>query len=1284
MSNYSIGLSGLTSNSSAIDTISNNIANASTVGYKAGEFIFQDQFYKAINPLDPARAGQGAARQTIRRLFNMGTVQDSQNTLDMAITGAMGMFRLADGNDPNTTYYTRNGQFAVSKDTDPNFPKRSYIVNQNGMFLTGYTSQDGSTLSDDWTGRITMPPTELEPQTTTLSTVAVNLDARTNTFLPSGSVPFDPNTATSYNNRISQTVYSADDNGGAHTLQLYYRRVDDQDATVTYDGANFSLPASAVAKNPMGASQVNVVLTNDTSEGVRLVSQGNRATVARGSVSGASVINVANSANITQYSRLLVNGIDREATVASVQATGGEIDTARAAGSVAQSESLALSGTFAADDEITVTVSGVALTYTVTANDLTADGAGGGGAVAGNSETAYRNIAANLATQFNASPNSAHAVITATGASGVVSFSADTAGDAFTLTATTDNSGTVTKATTDVAQRATVKLSGTFAAGDILTTTVGGVALAYTVVANDLTADGAGGGGAVAGNSATAYSNIATKIAAAFNASTDTAHTPVTASAGPSQVFLIADTAGDPFTLAVSNTGSGSMGVSTVNVAQADTVTLSGTYSANDVVSITVGGVAVSYTVLANDLTANGDGTGGAVAGNSATAYANIATKLAAAYNASTNAVHTPVTASASGAVVSLTADTAGQAFTASTDVTAAQTDTVTLSGTFAENDTVTITVGGVALTYTVAANDLTADGAGGGGAVLGNSATAYSNIATAVAAAYNASANAAHTPVTASASGAVVTLKEDVAGTAFTVSSAYSNAGGGTGAVADASVTRTADSAQAASIQNQVVVGNQKVLANNTAYTATISGDFAEGDIISLAINGVDLNYTVTALDVANGGGSADLGTIATNLADAFSRSLVPGHQNITATVSGAVITFDADNAAEFSAGAGISGSGAVTLGGTIDITDGDRVEFFNPATTASGVTSTGTGLRTATLGSSNSAIEVGQYVFKVVSGEAVRVVDSAGDPVKVTGISGTTLTLSAVPDVDFANNTLVFYNPVAYNLTMQDGSKVSMSGDLFSGAEQEFTAVTTKYEVYASLDDHFFNSGNNNFYSDIDFPDPVGNGTYNPIAELSFWGGKNIDALVTNPVTGLPTFQSQVTLTGKVTTPGNTPQNTDPDLIFDLDLTGSRNYATPFGVDQSTQDGRSVALLNSVTIDDTGKLVGTYGDGRTYVAGQVVLVNFAATDGLVPSGNNVFTSSYLSGDEVAESVIVGKPGDRGLGGIRAGAVEGSNVDLANELVKLLIQQRMYSANSQSIRAFDDTLTTTIRMAGG
>jgi flagellar hook protein FlgE len=920
MSNYSIGLSGLNSNSAAIDTISNNIANASTVGYKAGEYIFQDQFYKAINPLDPARAGQGTAKQNIRRLMNMGTVQDSQNTLDMAITGSMGMFRLSDANDPDTVYYTRNGQFAVSKEVDPNFPKRSYIVNQNGMFLTGYSSQDGTTLGDAWTDKISMPPTELEPKTTTLSTIAVNLDARTNTFLDVGDVPFDPQTVSSYNNKVTQTVYSADDNGGAHTLTLYYRRTDDLDKTVTYDGANFYLGASDIAKNPIGASEVNVVLSNDTSAGVSLVSAANRSTTVDGAMTSATSINVNNAAGIEQYARMMVNGLDRGVAVATTPSTS----------------------------------------------------AGG------------------LTTRARDTTNS-------------------------------------------VAQVDTVTLSGTFAAGDDLTITIGGVDVTYTVVAGDLT-----------------------------------------------------------------------------------------------------------------DNSADGSGT-------DALAFSNIATKLATAYNASTNGAHTGITATASGAVVTLTSDTKGEAFTCT---------------------------------------------------------------------------------------------------------------------VTD---------------ENSAVLTRAASVANLTVDTVTLSGNYSEGDVISVTINGVDLDYTVTAADVATGGNnSTDYALIATNLAAAYNASTLSAHTPADAAASGAVITFTGATSAEFTSAATVDGAPAITLDVATTVSDGDEVKFFNPATTSAGASSTGTGVRTVTI-SSNSYIQQDQYVFKLDGGVVTRVVDANGDPITVSGVSGTTLTLSAVPSEDLSSDTLIFYNPVSYGLTMQDGSKVSMSGDLFSGeANQQFTAVTTRYEVYASLDDQFFNAGNNNFYSDVEFNAPVGGGLYKPVAEMQFWGGKNIDALVTNPVTGLPTFESQIVLTGKVTTPGNNPTNMDPDLIFNLDLTGTRNFATPFGVDQSTQDGRSVALLNSVTISDEGEVVGTYGDGRTFLAGQVALVNFAATDGLVPSGNNVFAASYLSGDEVHPNVTVGKPGQKGLGGIRAGAVEGSNVDLANELVKLLIQQRMYSANSQSIRAFDDTLTTTIRMAGG
>jgi flagellar hook protein FlgE len=212
-----------------MDVISNNIANASTSGYRAGDFVFEDQFYKAFNPLDKARAGMGDAKANIRRFWNMGAISASQNSLDMAILGSNGMYRLTSNvNDPAATYYTRNGQFAISKEVDPSYPKRSYIVNENGMFLTGYSSVDGKTLSNTHTNRLAMPPISIDPVTTSASTVSVTLDARQTAFIPEGNVKFDPQVPSSYTNKISQTVYHLGDSGNPHTMELYYRRVEDK------------------------------------------------------------------------------------------------------------------------------------------------------------------------------------------------------------------------------------------------------------------------------------------------------------------------------------------------------------------------------------------------------------------------------------------------------------------------------------------------------------------------------------------------------------------------------------------------------------------------------------------------------------------------------------------------------------------------------------------------------------------------------------------------------------------------------------------------------------------------------------------------------------------------------------------------------------------------------------------------------------------------------------------------------------------------------------------------
>jgi flagellar hook protein FlgE len=238
MSNYTIGLAGLQNTSLAIDNTSNNIANAQTVGYKAGEYIFADQYFKAIDPSDVNRVGQGSQRLAVRRPLTYGTIQNSQNPLDMAI-GGDGWFRvLSNPEDPSSLHYTRNGQFAIDKN--------GWIVNQNGMYLTGYQpTSDGTAVSDDVrglgtiNGKLRMPPDYANGVQTSVSKISAILDSRENAFTTGGGVAFDP-TQNTYNAKTTQTIF--DSNGTGHTLEVFYRRVSDTTLQITSkaDGTGYS------------------------------------------------------------------------------------------------------------------------------------------------------------------------------------------------------------------------------------------------------------------------------------------------------------------------------------------------------------------------------------------------------------------------------------------------------------------------------------------------------------------------------------------------------------------------------------------------------------------------------------------------------------------------------------------------------------------------------------------------------------------------------------------------------------------------------------------------------------------------------------------------------------------------------------------------------------------------------------------------------------------------------------------------------------------------------------
>jgi len=325
MSNYTIALAGLQNTSLAIDTTSNNIANANTVGYKAGEYVFADQFVKAINPADQARVGMGTQSLGVRRPMLQGTITNSANPLDLAISGK-GMFRLlqgsGDGNvDPSAVYYTSNGQFAVDK--------QGYIVNENGMFLTGYQpARDGNSVTDDYMdggvdkngnkkrGRLLMPDSNLPGNETSTSRISAMLDSTSTAFTSTANVSFDP-TQSTFNNKTTQTVF--DNEGNSHTLEVYYRRVSDANLTITsgVNGYTYS-PSRASSPNTLGATLVtinpNSVLRMDSPADAS--SQASAASASTTISLSAAAANAGTAVDVTGM-RVFVNGVDSGATVSA-------------------------------------------------------------------------------------------------------------------------------------------------------------------------------------------------------------------------------------------------------------------------------------------------------------------------------------------------------------------------------------------------------------------------------------------------------------------------------------------------------------------------------------------------------------------------------------------------------------------------------------------------------------------------------------------------------------------------------------------------------------------------------------------------------------------------------------------------------------------------------------------------------------------------------------------------------------------------------------------------------
>jgi len=118
--------------------------------------------------------------------------------------------------------------------------------------------------------------------------------------------------------------------------------------------------------------------------------------------------------------------------------------------------------------------------------------------------------------------------------------------------------------------------------------------------------------------------------------------------------------------------------------------------------------------------------------------------------------------------------------------------------------------------------------------------------------------------------------------------------------------------------------------------------------------------------------------------------------------------------------------------------------------------------------------------------------------------------------------------------------------------------------------------------------------------------------------------------------------------------------------------EDGFASGFLDRLETDSAGKINGVFTNGQRRALFQVALAKFPNEAVLNKLGNNMLSETIASG-----SPVIGKPNNGGLGTIQPFALEKSNVDLANEFVKLIVIQRAYQANSKTILTTDQMLAS-------
>jgi flagellar hook protein FlgE len=168
-----------------------------------------------------------------------------------------------------------------------------------------------------------------------------------------------------------------------------------------------------------------------------------------------------------------------------------------------------------------------------------------------------------------------------------------------------------------------------------------------------------------------------------------------------------------------------------------------------------------------------------------------------------------------------------------------------------------------------------------------------------------------------------------------------------------------------------------------------------------------------------------------------------------------------------------------------------------------------------------------------------------------------------------------------------------------------------------------------------------------------------------------------ADVTITSPAWANGAAPTDFVWDLVGADGTPSVTGYSSASATSSITQNGVEPGAVSSIiSIDNEGRLLASFGLGRTVTVAQIALATFNNPQGLVKLGTNLWSES-----EAAGNPSIGTAGTGGRGTLIGSALEQSNVDIAQEFTQMILAQRGYQANSKSITVADELLLETLNL---